>query len=384
MLMLRLLVVLSFLLAAPSGAQIQRVTGPDESPGNHFGAAVAFDGDRLLIGEPGASGCAANAGAAYVYERTPDGRYRQAATLAPDGCEAERFFGRAVALEGDIALIAGSQPFLGATRANPVTVFERDPDGSWGVTARLFPASEDAALGFGSSIDLDAGRAVVAAEGDPISGRPGSVFIYERMRSGTWRLSARIAAPGRFGASADLDGERLAVTAPAEEEGKEGALYLYERDAEGRWQSVAVLDGFREAMLRCDLDGERLLVGRSRYGSRQQGRAEVYEPDGDGAWQRTAVIEPISSYDFGGVGATVALSGDRALVAGYTEQINLPVNIDRVVYVFRHDGREWVQQTVIDVGSTAFGVALDLEGRTALIGESGDDEPGAAYVVQLF
>src|SRR5690606_25148354 len=156
------------------------------------------------------------------------------------------------------------------------------------------------------------------------------------------------------------------VTAPPGEEGKEGAVYLYKRDADGRWEAVGLLDGFRETLLQCDLDGARLLVGRSLYGTRHQGRAELYEPDDSGAWRRTALLEPLARYDFGGVGAAVALAGDRALVAGYTEQINLPFNIDRVVYVFRRENGGWAQQRVIDVGSTAFGAALDLVGRTAL------------------
>lgn len=382
--MARLTLLLVLLSADAARAQIQRVTGPYEAAGDHFGAAVAFDGDRLLIGAPGASTCAVNAGAAYVYERTADGRFRPSAELPQDTCQAERFFGRAVALGGEVAVVAGSQPFVGATRANPVLVYERQRGGAWIVTARLLPPSEDAALGFGGAVDVEGERIVVAAEGDAAGGRPGSAFVFERTRAGAWRQTARITAPGRFGASVDLDGDRLAVAAPADEEGKEGAIYLYERDAQGRWQARAVLEGFRETLLRSDLDGDRLLVGRSRYGTRHQGRAELYEPDAEGRWRRVDLLEPLSRYDFGGVGAAVALSGDRALVAGYTEQINLPVNIDRVVYVFRREGAGWAQQTVIDVGSTAFGIALALDGQTALIGEAGDEAPGAAYVVRLF
>ena len=70
---------------------------------------------------------------------------------------------------------------------------------------------------------------------------------------------------------------------------------------------------------------------------------------------------------------------------GYAEQINLPYNIDRVVYVFnRSPDGAWRQQHIIDVGNTGFGVSIDLDGQTALIGEASDDERGAAYIVRLF
>ena len=43
-----------------------------------------------------------------------------------------------------------------------------------------------------------------------------------------------------------------------------------------------------------------------------------------------------------------------------------------------------LERQVVDVGSTAFGIALDIEGRHAAIGEAGDGAAGAAYVADVF
>ena len=371
--------LLLLLVALPVQAQIHRLPAPDSLAGNGFGAAVALSGDRLLVGASGEATCGANAGAAYVYRLAPAGGYRREARLAPDDCTAGRFFGRAVALDGDRALVAGVQPFLGAPRANPVVIYEVR-GGRWEPAARLFPADAEGALGFGAAVALDGDRAVVTAEGDATAGRPGSAYVYERGGDGRWRLSARITAPGRFGAFAALDGDRLAVTDPA----RAGSVYVYERDPAGIWRRAARLDGVSDRSLRCALSGDRLLVGHSRGGKGAGGLAVVYRRGPGGEWEAEASLRPRTAYALGDFGVAVALDGDRALVAGYTEQIRLPFNIDRVVYVFAREGETWVERQVVDVGSTAFGVALDVEGRHAAIGEAGDGAPGAAYVADLF
>lgn len=380
--MIRFLPIL-LLVALPARAQIERLPAPDSATGNGFGAAVALSGERLLVGASGEAVCGVNAGAAYVYRLGTDGRYRPEARLAPADCAAGHFFGRAVALDGGRALVAGVQPFLGAPRANPVLLYEAR-DGRWAEVARLYPPDSTRALGFGAAVALDGDRAVVTAEGDAGAGRPGGAYVYERGRDGRWRLAARITAPGRFGAFAVLDGDRIAVTAPPANEGGEGAVFVYERQGDGSWRQAARLDGFSDLHLRCDLSGDRLLVGHSRGGTGREGLAVVYRREAGGEWLPEATLRPATSYELGAFGVTVALDGDRALVAGYTEQIRLPFNIDRVVYVFAREGERWVERQVVDVGSTAFGVALDVEGRHAVIGEAGDAAPGAAYVAELF
>ena len=369
----------------PAHGQIQRIVSPDTTVGNHFGTAVDFDEGRVLVGASGEHSCGENAGAAYIFEPAIDGRYGLVARLAPANCKTGRFFGHVAALSGDVALVGGTKGFLGGSVPNPVYIFERREDGTWSETAQLLPDNVDDALGFGASVALEGARAVVTSVGDPGVALPGTAFVFERRADGAWTQVERIQRSGAFGAFAVLDGDRLAVTAPGVGTHPDGGIYVFERDALGIWQEIGRIGGLSEASLRCDLDGDRLVVGRSSAEQKQQGRTEVYERRSDGRWELEETLRPISSYDFGAFGTNVALSGSRLLIVGYAEQINLPYNIDRVVYVFnRLLNGEWRQQHIIDVGNTGFGVSIDLDDQTALIGEASDDKRGAAYIVRLF
>src|SRR5690606_39568858 len=115
----------------------------------------------------------------------------------------------------------------GAPRANPVLLY-RFGEGDWREEARLHPPDSLRAFGYGAAVALSGDRVVVTAEGDAAVGRPGTAYVFERGGDGRWRLAAQLTAPGRFGAGAVLDGDRLAVTAPPERDGGEGAVLVYE------------------------------------------------------------------------------------------------------------------------------------------------------------
>ncbi|WP_254822095.1 FG-GAP repeat protein [Haloglomus halophilum] len=78
--------------------------------GGGFGRALALDEGRVLVGAPGETTADGyRAGAAYLVEQT-GGRWRRAARLrATDGQSDDRF-GRAVALDGDTAIVVASTP----------------------------------------------------------------------------------------------------------------------------------------------------------------------------------------------------------------------------------------------------------------------------------
>ncbi|MDX1531050.1 MAG: hypothetical protein R3362_05955, partial [Rhodothermales bacterium] len=160
-----------------------------------------------------------------------------------------------------------------------------------------------------------------------------------------------------------------------------GAVYVFERDGEGTWRETARIGGVRAAVVRADLDGDRLLVGHPQADG--GGAAVLYGRADDGRWHRLTTFRPAVPYADGAFGTTVRLRDRRALVVGYTEQVGLDFNIDRVVYVFGYGEGGWEQQQVVDLGAWAFGAAMDHDGRRALIGQASEAEPGAAYLVDL-
>jgi len=380
-----------FTLAAPAAAQIRVLPAPDTTAGNYFGTSLALDGTQAVVGASGAAPCGANAGAAYVYERAEGGAFELVARLAPAACEPGRFFGRAVALAGDRALVAAGGETAAIGRPNTAHLFERDASGAWREVATLTGDAGEGA--FASSVALDGDRALVTAAGDPSGGAfDGAAYVFEREADGRWRRTTRLEAPPGhpgFGTMGALSGDRLAVTASPYDDRGAGSVLVYDRQPEGGWRLTGHVGRVEAHTVRVALAGGLLLVGHPRAGPNRSGEAVLYGRTDAGRWVRIATLRADVPYRDGAFGSAVALrTGNgppRALVAGYTEQLGFDTNVDRVVHAFSYAGEEgWAHRQVLDMGTWAFGAALALDGRTALVGQASDAEPGRVYAAELF
>ena len=270
-------VVLTALLGGgrPAHAQISELPYADTTAGTFFGGAVAIDGDVAVVGASGESREGENAGAAYVFERDPaTDRWRQAARLVPLDAKAGLFFGRSVAISGDRVLVAASGEFFSLETPNAAYVFERDREtGAWEQAAKLTPLRTSGAAAaeegaFAASVSLDGDRALVTTWGDALKGTYG------------------------------------------------GAAYLFERDAKsGHWEQAARLEGsgpLREGIFggAGALDGDRLAVAASTYFRRKPGSVYLFERDpATDVWRETERIGGIDDFYI-----ALDLDGDRLLV----------------------------------------------------------------------
>lgn len=370
-------------------AQIRKLSAPDSTLGNLFGAAVAIDGDRALIGASGEDVCGPNSGAAYIYERDADGGWAPAARLTGNDCNEGYFFGRSLALSGDRAVVAAFRPFFSNFTSNAAYVFERDSTGTWHQTARLTAEAGHEEGAFAASVSIDGERLLITASGD-VAGRAyhGAAYIFEKDATGQWIQAARFSgdgspATGVFGTSAALDKDRAVISASTYFANRAGSLYIFERSPDGRWEQQSRLRGIDDLYIALAIDGDRILVGESRGGRQKEGLATLYERQADGTWATIAELHPKHPYEDGGFGRAVSLKGDHALVVGYDEQLSLDFNIDRVVYVFKREDGGWRQQHIIDVGEVAFGSAIDIDAGLALIGQASEQQVGQAYIVTL-
>jgi hypothetical protein len=87
--------------------QHQKLTASDGAAGDRFGLSVALDGSTALVGAYLAKiGDNTTQGAAYVFSASDDGTWTESDKLfASDGASGDEF-GNAVALSGDVALVA--------------------------------------------------------------------------------------------------------------------------------------------------------------------------------------------------------------------------------------------------------------------------------------
>lgn len=212
--------------------QTQKLTAIDAAASDAFGFALSMTADGLLIGAPYVDAPSPptrlDVGAAYVYTRLAAGYAADAKLMARDGAASD-FFGRAVALSGETALVGAMYRDVPtasgmATDAGAAYVFARGSD-RWNEVQLL--TADDAATRdlFAFSLALDRDVAVVGAyladlpdgSGGVSKGNAGAAYVFERS-SGRFALQQKLVAPDAarddyFGASVAVAGDRLLVGA---------------------------------------------------------------------------------------------------------------------------------------------------------------------------
>lgn len=332
--------------------------------GDQFGASVAMDFGRLIVGAPGEDGegvldladineNAPDCGAAYTYSLRDSGvefdRY-----LKPDNAipRKTKGFGEAVAVDGGLFVVGAPNegtkvdPTLGVVPApNAGAVYLFSIQGSATPLQRIQATDAAANQGFGSALGFDAFRLAVGAPG--ANGARGKVYVYAPGSPfPSFGIEAELAAPvsdlfDGFGATVDMDGGLLAVGAPLEDSGAEGvggnqiddsktnsgAVYLFRRQAvqnvvtyefEDYIKGVGNLGGERFGTA-LDLRGDRLCVGaplqrRPALGEAQGPIAPVrtvgaafFYVRRAGAWELGTTLTAPNAHEGAEFGAAVAL-----------------------------------------------------------------------------
>lgn len=152
---------------AGSWKQTQLLYPPDAKVHDFFGFSIDIDGDRAVVGayQRDSAGLPGSGGA-YVLEKV-QGSWEFTATLEPFLPEAGGFFGRAVAVEGDLILVSSS---------TTVESFQYDGQ-EWELTT-----VQDGGQNYGHSVELIDGQAFVGSPGGNGSSgwflvRRGSAFV---------------------------------------------------------------------------------------------------------------------------------------------------------------------------------------------------------------
>jgi len=277
----------------PAGA----VALPDGAAGDQFGAAVALRGGVLLVGAPGRDSAR---GAAYAVRRAATGAWGAPARIGGGSAPSDRY-GAAVALEGDRALVGapgdipmgggfgGGQPQIKEGRA----VLYRTAGAAWTELATLTPGA-DTVRGFGAAVRLAGADALVGAPIEPRG--PGLVYAF-RESGGAWSLATRIrpavASPGAaFGVSLAGGGATLMVGAPGAGQGK-GQVHVFAREGDG-WTVKQTLDGTGQGMalmfgLAVALEGDNAVIG-APLADFFEGVAHPYTRDASGQWRAAGTL----------------------------------------------------------------------------------------------
>ena len=382
----------------------QPLTATDAGQYDWLGYAVALDGDTLLVGADGAdiSG-KENQGAAYVFIRENGQWTQQQKLVAADGKTGDHF-GYAVAVDGDTALISAHEADVaGEYDVGAVYIFTRS--GSvWSQQDKLLPYFPNQYKGFGCALDLDGERAAVGAcEAEIYKNSPhGGVFLYEHLE-GKWIDTATIYDKegegwDEFGVSVALDGDTLLVGAPGkkiDQETMQGAVFIFAFNSPvwSQQKMLTASDGQEDNYFGTSvaLDGQTALVGAYGAdvgGSEWQGAAYVYTGSGP-SWSEQQKLTANDGSEQDRFGVSVALQGDTALIGAMWATFG---DEDHgAAYIFTRSAGNWQQQQKFAASdgqkNDYFGRSVALDQDTAVIGAWGADvgdlsAAGKVYVTE--
>ena len=401
---------------AETFAQQAYVKASNTGPSDAFGYSLAMDGDTLAVGAFQQGGSATStpsfSGAVYIFTRT-SGVWSQQAYIKASNAGYSYNFGAAVALQGDTLVVGepneGTTPASGSIGSGAAYVYVRS-NGVWTEQAFLTASNREDNDDFGYSVAVDGDTAVIGApkedssaaggEDDNSTSSAGAVYVFTR--SGTnwtqqdYLKASNAGAIHEFGTAVDLELGTLVIGASNEDSGTgKGAVYVFSESA-GNWTQQAHIKGvytvgssdFSSRILRFGsavaLSGDTLAAGAPGFNT-GTGVVFVYTWTGS-SWDLQRKVEASNRGTNDQFGASVSLSGDLLAVGSQGEDGSASstraspddnANNAGAAYVFTRSGTTWSQIEYLKASNAdpydAFANAVAVSGDTIAVGAYGED-----------
>lgn len=253
-----------------------RIVSSHAAPGQQFGAAIAMDGETIVIGAYLDNTHERDAGAAYVFTRSGN-RWIQRAKLTASDPSRFAFFGASVAIKGNHILV-------GAPVAQAAYLFKLQ-NSAYIECARLAPFASTVSssyTAFGASVAIDQHALAVGAPLDAERGfNSGAAYVYHvsstRVTPHTKLFAPSPQADDEFGTAVSIDDFLLAVGAPYAGAQNQGSVTLF-HSSSSRWTPLrTVLPAYDTAFfgIAVDLHDDELVAGSPAYGN-SSGNASVH------------------------------------------------------------------------------------------------------------
>lgn len=361
----------------------------------YFGGSVAVDGDYAIVGVS-QEGAGASGGAAVIYRRNGPNSWDGGTLLDVTGLDVgdtDDFFGWAVAIEGDYAVVGApgwdeSSELGGPKNNGRAFVFRRTGLNTWGDVTQLHISGgdADAESSLGESVAISGDYAIIGADGNSFS-TAGTAYVFRRTGENVWTDGEALvpefppSVGDSFGSAVALSGD-TAVVGASGASSNEGRAYLFRRTGTSWGQGAELDPGAYQSNalfgLSLSMTDDTIVVGEPGAGD---GRVVVFERAGTD-WS-TATVTPIEptggAIANSGFGGSVAVSGDFIAVGAPD------IAPAGAAYLFRQtEGGGWTDTLFEPAGTDAarseFGGAIALDGTTVIVGDDFyDSERGAAY-----
>ena len=333
----------ALIYAAPDveGEVVPRPAGGD----TNWGHSVDISETTLIAGYTSYVG---NGGGVFIMEYTGKEWELLQQLKTPDG-NTRDWFGHAVAIEGDIAIVSAYE---------------------------------------------HGGRKPVA--GGPLGEGPGLVYVYKR-DGGEFAEMAKLQGDGiqnndRFGFAVDINGNTLVAGTPFHDEEK-GAVYVYQLDG-NKWNEIVKLQADDAGVKNrfgwdCAVHENTIVVGAplAAAPARLSGAAYVFKRQGD-TWAQVAKVVPDDGDGGDSFGVSVDVSKSRIIVGANKDENDVNKRSSGSAYIFQGVGDVYTQEAKLTADEpqegAGFGLTVALDVNRALVGapstdtKRGDDS-GAAY-----
>lgn len=239
----------------------QRLALPGSASG--FGAAVAMNAGKAAAGAATFANPATSGGAAFVYRSGEAGYWESSGPIAPPSPVNNEQFGFGLAASGNLMLVGSGNASSGTGR---VCAYITEP----GVArTQTFSASDGVtADGFGRVIAMQGNLALIAAPGRGSSfNRLPCLYAFDRSTTnGQWQQSQKIDIPGATSMSNAIRAIAISGNLMATNVGNTGVA-VFTRDRSGRWSHLTTIQrssipnsttSFGNALA---LVGEQLFIG---------------------------------------------------------------------------------------------------------------------------
>ncbi len=374
-----------------------KLTAPDAVRGDEFGRAVAVQGNVAVVGAPNVG---FGSGAAYVFERTTTGWQLNQKLSVPD--MSASFFGASVAIDGDRIVVGAPGDLNVDVGAGAAYVFVRTFT-KWTPEAKLIGSENSAFDSFGISVAIKGNRIVCGAYGnsDLNQTEVGSAYVFHRT-NGLWLQEQELTANdgaslARFGLSVTMNEDTIAVGADGDSElgffsgaayvfGFDGSNWIQQQKLHAQDPQESASFGYHLAM-----DGDTMVIGapQNQVGTHTLGAAYVFSRRSQG-WLQDRKLVAKDSDTFDGFGLRVAISEDTIAVGS-------PNDHDAALsggasYVYKRNGQSgWSLHEKLFASDAArddaFGIAVAVSNNTVLVGASGRSDvaflAGAAYIYEF-
>ncbi len=380
-------------LAGPGAArawgqweQIHKLTADDAEALDEFGTSVSISGDVAIVGARFDDDAGESSGSAYLFDVTTGEQLHK--LTADDGTTSDNF-GRSVGISGGIAIVGASGNDDAGDFSGSAYLF----DVASGVQLDKLTADDAAALdGFGFSVAISGGIAIIGAVGDDDAGSgSGSAYLFD-VATGQQlhKLTADdAAAQDFFGFTVAMSGAIAIVGAHGDDDAgsDSGSAYLFDVITGQQLHKLTAddaeaVDFFGNSVA---ISGDVAIVG-ARFdddAGNSSGSAYLFDVATGQQLHKLTADDDAAGHQFG---ISVAISGDIAIVGAWLD-VHAGNSSGSAYLLDVATGQQLHKLTADDAAfGDQFGFSVAMSGDIAIVGAWRNDDAGSnsgsAYVFE--